>query len=51
MGIRGTPTFLVGLSQPHGKVTATARLFGSLPYSEFAAALDQLLVVSRVTAK
>jgi len=43
-GVRGTPTFFVGLSEPNSsKLKAVRRIVGAQPYSAFKAALDDLL--------
>ena len=42
-GITGTPTFLVGVVQPGGRVKVTRKLVGAKPYAEFKAALDAAL--------
>jgi predicted DsbA family dithiol-disulfide isomerase len=43
-GIRGTPSFLIGLTDPKdSKVTATKMLRGAVPYAQFQSALDELL--------
>ena len=44
-GIRGTPSFLLGLTEPDpSKVKAVRLLRGALPYGQFKEAFDQLLV-------
>jgi predicted DsbA family dithiol-disulfide isomerase len=43
-GIRGTPSFLMGLTDPKdSKVKATKMLRGAVPYAQFKNALDELL--------
>ena len=43
LGITSTPTFLVGVVQPDGRVKARARFSGALPVDQFTKAIDQLL--------
>lgn len=40
LGIRSTPSFLIGRTQPDGRVAITDRLSGALPFTSIAAALD-----------
>ncbi len=43
-GVRGTPTFLLGLTEPNSsKVKATQLIRGAQPYSRFKQAIDRLL--------
>jgi protein-disulfide isomerase len=42
-GITGTPSFLVGVVQPDGRVKVMKKLVGAKPYAEFKAAFDSLL--------
>lgn len=43
-GVRGTPTFLLGLTEPNSsKVKATQIIRGAQPYSRFKQAIDRLL--------
>ena len=43
-GVRGTPTFFVGLTEPNSqKLKAVRRIVGAQPYSAFKAAIDELL--------
>jgi protein-disulfide isomerase len=43
-GVRGTPTFFVGLTQPNTpNVKAVRRIVGAQPYAAFKAAIDELL--------
>ena len=43
-GVRGTPSFLIGLTDPKSKeITAVKFLRGAQPYSAFKQALDELL--------
>ena len=43
-GVRGTPTFFVGLTAPNSsEVKAVRRLVGAQPYSAFKTAIDELL--------
>ena len=43
VGISGTPSFLLGVVQPDGRVRVTKKLVGARPYAEFKAAFDSLL--------
>ena len=43
-GVRGTPTFFVGLTEPNsGTLKAVRRIVGAQPYGAFKAAIDDLL--------
>jgi len=43
-GVRGTPTFFVGLTDPKSaKLKAVRRIVGAQPYSAFKSAIDELL--------
>ncbi|MFQ5902498.1 MAG: DsbA family protein [Candidatus Binatia bacterium] len=44
-GVRGTPTFLLGLTEPNGssKVKATTIIRGAQPYTRFKQVIDSLL--------
>lgn len=43
-GVRGTPTFFLGFTEPNGsKVKALRMLRGAQPYSKFKEAIDSLL--------
>jgi protein-disulfide isomerase len=43
-GVRGTPTFFVGLTEPNvSKLKAVRRIVGAQPYSAFKTAIDELL--------
>ena len=42
-GITGTPSFLLGFSEPGGKVRAVKKLFGAQPYAAFKDAIDNAL--------
>ncbi len=43
-GVRGTPTFLLGLTEPNSsKVKATQLIRGAQPYSRFKQVIDRLL--------
>jgi protein-disulfide isomerase len=43
-GVRGTPTFFVGLTEPNSsKLKAVRRIVGAQPYGAFKAAIDELL--------
>ena len=43
-GVRGTPTFFVGLTEPNSpNLKAVRRIVGAQPYGAFKAAIDQLL--------
>ena len=43
-GVRGTPTFLLGLTEPNSStVKATQLIRGAQPYSRFKQAIDKLL--------
>ncbi len=46
LGIRGTPTFFLGLLGPDRTVKVLARLNGSVPVEEFARELDRLISAS-----
>ncbi len=44
-GVNGTPTFFLGLTEPHGsQVKALRQIKGTQPYATFKEALDSLLV-------
>ncbi len=42
-GITGTPAFLLGYSEPDGKVKAVKKIVGAQPYASFKATIDDLL--------
>ena len=42
-GVNSTPTFLVGLVQPNGKVKVVRKLSGAQPIETFKAIVDELL--------
>ena len=43
-GVRGTPTFLLGLTEPNSStIKATQLIRGAQPYSSFTQAIDKLL--------
>ena len=42
-GITGTPAFLLGYSEPDGKVKATKKISGAQPYASFKSAIDEML--------
>ena len=43
-GVRGTPSFLLGLTEPNSsKIKATQLIRGAQPYSRFKQAIDKLL--------
>jgi predicted DsbA family dithiol-disulfide isomerase len=43
-GVRGTPTFFVGLTEPNSpNLKAVRRIVGAQPYAAFKAAIDDLL--------
>ncbi len=42
-GITGTPAFLIGFVEPDGKVKATKKISGAVPYANFKAVLDEML--------
>ncbi len=42
-GVTGTPAFLIGFSQPDGKVKATKKIVGAQPYASFKAAINEML--------
>jgi protein-disulfide isomerase len=44
LGIRGTPTFFIGLTEANtSTIKATRRIIGAQPYAAFKAAIDELL--------
>jgi len=43
LGISGTPTFLIGVVQPDGRVRVSARLTGAKPVGDFEIVLDKLI--------
>jgi protein-disulfide isomerase len=49
-GITGTPSFLVGIVQPDGRVKIARKLVGAKPYAEFKAAFDSLLAAPPAAA-
>jgi len=46
-GITGTPGFLLGFVEADGKVKATKRISGAVPYANFKAAIDEMLSSKR----
>ncbi len=42
-GITGTPGFLLGFIEPDGKVRATKKISGAVPYANFKATIDEML--------
>jgi len=42
-GVTGTPAFLLGFIEPDGKVKAVKKISGAQPYTNFKAAIDELL--------
>ena len=42
VGVAGTPSFLVGLVQPDGRVKVTKRIVGAAPYQRFKEILDEV---------
>jgi protein-disulfide isomerase len=42
-GITGTPGFLIGFVEPDGKVKATKKISGAVPYTNFKTTLDEML--------
>ena len=42
-GITGTPGFLLGFIESDGKVRATKKISGAVPYANFKAAIDEML--------
>ncbi len=42
-GITGTPAFLFGFMEADGKVKATKKISGAVPYANFKAAIDEML--------
>ena len=42
-GIKGTPGFLFGFIEGDGRVKATKKLLGALPYADFKATIDEML--------
>ncbi|HKV98836.1 MAG TPA: DsbA family protein [Vicinamibacterales bacterium] len=47
LGVKGTPTFLIGTVNEGGRVLVTARLSGAKPLIEFSQVLDNLLQSTR----
>ena len=43
VGVRSIPTFLLGFTQPDGKVRAVKMITGAQPYAAFKEAIDSLL--------
>ena len=44
VGVRGTPTFFVGLIEPNSpNLKAVRRIIGAQPYGAFKTAIDELL--------
>lgn len=43
VGITGTPSFLIGFTEPGGKVRAVKLLVGAQPYGSFKGVIDGLL--------
>ncbi len=41
-GITGTPTFLFGFMEADGKVKATKKISGAVPYANFKATIDEM---------
>jgi len=46
-GITGTPAFLLGFIEADGKVKATKKISGALPYASFKATIDELLSLKK----
>ena len=42
-GVRSIPTFLLGFTEPDGKVKAVKMITGAQPYASFKEAIDSLL--------
>jgi protein-disulfide isomerase len=42
-GITGTPAFLFGFIEANGKVKATKKISGAVPYANFKATIDEIL--------
>jgi predicted DsbA family dithiol-disulfide isomerase len=42
-GITGTPGFLLGFIEADGKVRATKKVSGAMPYANFKATIDEML--------
>jgi predicted DsbA family dithiol-disulfide isomerase len=42
-GITGTPAFLFGFIESDNKVKATKKISGAFPYTNFKAAIDEML--------
>ena len=42
-GITGTPAFLLGFIEADGKVKATKKISGAVPYANFKATIDEML--------
>ncbi len=42
-GITGTPAFLLGFVEVDGKVKATKKISGAVPYANFKATIDEML--------
>lgn len=43
VGITGTPTFLFGFTEADGRVRATKKISGAVPYTNFKATIDEML--------
>ena len=46
-GITGTPTFLFGFIESDGKVKATKKISGAVPYANFKTTIDEMLSSKR----
>jgi protein-disulfide isomerase len=50
MGIDGTPTFLLGIAAPDGRVNVVKRIQGAAPFNVFKSAIDELLAAQKEDA-
>ena len=46
-GVTGTPAFLLGFIESDGKVKATKKISGAVPYASFKATIDEMLSSKR----
>ena len=46
VGVEGTPTFLVGILMPDGRLKVTERFSGALPFSDFQSRIDRVVAAA-----
>jgi protein-disulfide isomerase len=50
LGVRGTPTFFLGLRRPDGTIDLKKKLNGAVEFGEFEEAIEELLPTQRAEA-